>query len=69
MKIETLLVLALVLIVALPFVMMPMQCTAKWQHSGMASEWGIIQGCLVEVEPGRWIPDERVREMDIPRKK
>lgn len=40
-----------------------MRCEAKWEHSGMASKWGFLSGCLVEVEPGRWIPEGRLREI------
>ena len=67
--IEVMITVAILLIVAVSFFAPYYQCGAKWGRSGMASEWGFIQGCMVEVEPGRWIPDERVREIDIPRKK
>lgn len=41
------------------------RCTAKWQRSGLASEWGLFQGCLVRLPDGRWLPEERLREIEI----
>ena len=41
------------------------QCGASWERSGLKSEWGFFQGCLVELPDGRWLPSERIREMDI----
>lgn len=43
------------------------QCSARWEHSGLRSTWAPVQGCLVQVGPNRWLPDDRVREIDIPR--
>lgn len=40
-------------------------CSSKWARSGMASSWGPVQGCLVQLPDGRWMPDERVREIEI----
>jgi prepilin-type N-terminal cleavage/methylation domain-containing protein len=67
--IEALIVLAIIAILASVPVLGSVRCTAQWERSGMASSWGLIQGCMVEVEPGRWIPQERLREIDLPRKK
>lgn len=39
------------------------QCAAKWEASGMAHDWSIVAGCRVEVSPGKWLPDERVRDV------
>lgn len=45
-------------------------CKASWGKSGLNTSWGFFQGCLVEVEPGRWIPEDKVREIDVkPQKK
>lgn len=67
--IEVMIVLAIIAILLAAIVLAPFKCAAKWERSGMATEWGPIQGCMVEVEPGRWLPDERVREIELPRKK
>jgi prepilin-type N-terminal cleavage/methylation domain-containing protein len=67
--IEVLIVLAMIgIIVSVP-ITGQMRCSAQWERSGMKSEWGLFTGCLVEVEPGRWLPSERIREIDLPRKK
>lgn len=44
-------------------------CYSRWERSGMPASWGVIQGCIVEVEKGRWLPEDRVREIEIPRGK
>ena len=41
------------------------QCDATWKRSGLKSEWTFLQGCLVELPDGRWMPSERLREIDI----
>ncbi len=38
-------------------------CNAKWTRSGFESDYGIIQGCVIKVK-GRWIPEERYRDLD-----
>jgi len=43
-------------------------CHAKWERAGMQLvEWGPIQGCMVKLPDGRWMPTERLREMDLPK--
>ena len=42
-------------------------CESRWEHSNMASTWGPIKGCLVKLPDGRWLPEDRVREIDIPK--
>lgn len=45
------------------------KCTSQWERSGLRSEWGPIHGCLVLLPDARWIPADRLREVDIaPRK-
>ena len=41
------------------------QCSSQWSRSGLATSWGPIQGCVVELPDGRWIPADRVREIEI----
>ena len=44
------------------------KCHSQWEHSGMtAISWGPIQGCLVKLPDGRWLPADRIREIDISR--
>lgn len=39
------------------------QCTSRWERSGLRSDWGPIQGCMVERRDGTWVPDESIREL------
>jgi hypothetical protein len=39
-------------------------CDSKWKASGMRSEYGYINGCMLEVTPGKWIPSDRYRSID-----
>jgi hypothetical protein len=34
------------------------ECTAKTENIGFASDWGPFSGCRIEVESGQWIPLE-----------
>ena len=40
-----------------------LSCKYRWAESGMASSWSLFQGCLVQTKDGRWIPDDRYREL------
>lgn len=61
-------VIVLLLIFGGSMVLSKMACHARWEQSGMATSWGVIQGCLVKLPDGRWVPDDRVREFDLQRK-
>lgn len=39
-------------------------CESSWGQSGYAVRWGVIQGCMIEKSPGRWIPASALREVD-----
>lgn len=39
-------------------------CEARWGRAGMAWDYGLLQGCVVEVRPGVWVPENRVREIE-----
>jgi hypothetical protein len=44
------------------------ECKSKWDRSGMRGvAWGPVQGCLINLPDGRWLPEERIREIDIPK--
>lgn len=44
-------------------------CHSKWDRAGMSGvQYGPIQGCMVHMPDGRWLPEERIREVDIPKK-
>ena len=40
-------------------------CGARWDQSGLDTSWGPIQGCLVQVPDGRWVPSDNVRGVDL----
>ena len=42
-----------------------LSCSSRWADSGLKSSWGPVKGCLVKTPAGRWIPDDRVREVDL----
>jgi hypothetical protein len=61
-------VLFIVGVVIVGFIIENATCKSKWERSGMAGvTWGPIQGCLVKLPDGRWLPEERIREIEIPR--
>lgn len=37
-------------------------CEKKWSSSGMQTFWGPLQGCLISLGDGKWIPDTNYRE-------
>lgn len=39
-------------------------CSEKWKESGFKSKYNLFAGCQIETKPGRWIPEERYREID-----
>lgn len=58
-------VLMIAMVVGATFWWVAASCRRTWSHSGMRAEWrGPVTGCLLEVAPGRWIPEERYREID-----
>lgn len=40
-------------------------CSSKWEDSGLMSKYSIFAGCRVQMPDGRWLPAERVREIEI----
>lgn len=40
-------------------------CTSRWSASGMPTSWGPVQGCLVRTPAGRWVPEDRVSDIDL----
>jgi hypothetical protein len=39
-------------------------CLSRWERSGMKATWGVFQGCQVEVEPGKWLPEKALRRFE-----
>lgn len=41
------------------------QCRVRWEGSGLQSRYEFLGGgCLVQTAAGRWIPADRVREVN-----
>lgn len=38
-----------------------MSCGSKAKAMNMRSDWGPIQGCMIETKPGQWTPIENYR--------
>lgn len=39
-------------------------CDARWESSGMNSEYRYVSGCMVEVTPGKFIPEDKYRAVE-----
>ena len=39
------------------------QCESQWGKSGMVYEYGLIQGCMIRLKDGTWIPEKSYREV------
>jgi hypothetical protein len=39
------------------------KCETRWADSGMESKFSAFTGCRIQIEPGKWIPDDRYREL------
>lgn len=57
-------IVALAVLIWIMFQLDAASCSAKWEGSGRASRYGAFEGCRVEVAPGRWVPDNTVRELN-----
>jgi hypothetical protein len=40
-------------------------CKSQWERSGLQCDWRPIQGCMVQLPDGRWLPSSKIREIDI----
>jgi hypothetical protein len=72
LRYETGLGVALVIVLVVAYVSVKgilgwWSCHAKWAGSGLASSWGPIQGCVVQMPSGKWMPEGNVRDMDLGR--
>ena len=38
------------------------RCHARWEGSGMQSQFRTFAGCQVQLPGGVWIPDDRIRD-------
>jgi len=47
------------------FIYAPWSCHSRWDESKLQASWGPVKGCLVKLPDGRWLPEDRLREIDI----
>lgn len=59
------LVTVFLVILAAPYFIMRATCHGRWADSGMATSFGVLGGCRVQLPDGRWVPEDRVRETDL----
>ena len=45
------------------FYLAKLECSQRWENSGMEYEYGVIQGCVIQLKDGRWVPAENYREL------
>lgn len=50
--------------VGLAFTVAAPTCHASTASMNIESRWGLLEGCLVEVEPGNWIPLENYQYVE-----
>lgn len=54
--IELAIVAAIICILALTLYMPAQSCAKQAKKMGMNHDWELVQGCMVEVKPGQWVP-------------
>lgn len=62
MRVLSYLALVLVMFIVLSFIS-AVSCESVWSKSGFKTSWGPLQGCLIQMPDGRWIPEENYREI------
>jgi len=61
---SALVMIALLVITALCLLYSSFSCQVKASKMGMNSSWGLLQGCMIEYKPKKWIDIERYRAFD-----
>jgi hypothetical protein len=59
-----LMLVAMIAVVVFALYMSRATCFAEWERSGMKVEWAPIQGCVLQLPDGTWLPADRFREVD-----
>ena len=39
------------------------KCESRWSESGMKSHFSLVTGCMIQVAPGKIIPQDSYREI------
>lgn len=61
-KFAILLLLIFIVVIAFAAILKKTQCEGGWEGSGMTAKWSIATGCLLETQPGKWIPADNYQE-------
>lgn len=40
-------------------------CRSRWDGSGMQTQYTLMGGCRVQMSDGRWLPEDRVRDISL----
>lgn len=59
----SLVVILIVLVIA--YAVSSYSCSSRWKLSGLKTDYGVGQGCLVQMPSGRWVPEKAVRDVDL----
>lgn len=57
-------VVFLAVILSLGYWISSYKCRARWEESGTRSRFQIFAGCQVQTAAGKWIPDDRIRDLN-----
>ena len=64
-----LLIMVCILILLVGIWIDSVSCHSKWDNADMAAvSYGPIKGCMVKLPDGRWLPADRMREIDLPKR-
>lgn len=55
---------AVVAILAAAVLMPAWSCHSQGKIMKLPTQWGIPEGCMVEHQPGKWVPMDRYRVVD-----
>lgn len=51
-------------VLAIIFLINSFMCSVRWEDSGKESRYGFFSGCMVQVQPNQWVPEDRVRVLE-----
>jgi hypothetical protein len=58
-------IVMLVVVCVICYIVAMTNCGARWKLSGFKTDYGVFQGCLVEVRAGVWVPSSNVRDIPL----
>ncbi len=59
-------IFGLVIMIGLYAIIGSWECSGRWKDSGMKHRFGVVAGCQVNVRDNIWLPEDRIREVDLP---